>query len=88
MSASAGALPVINRLTHEDHFVKGSELIEQGHYEGPDGKKVDKEKMYKQAMPVLITRNHEQGIARAFARGGKSGVTNYIKRMRQIVEAN
>lgn len=86
MAKAVSAMPVMTTLTQEEHYVKGTELIEQGHYEDPDGNKIDPEKMYRQMMPVIIARNHEKGFMKAFAQGGREGVTNYIKRMRQKVE--
>jgi len=86
IEATADELPVINNFTTETHFVKGSELIEQGHTEKEDGSPIDPEAMYKQKMPVLITSNHTNGMKRAFIKGGKKGVTEYIRKVRQMVE--
>ena len=85
MATMVANMPLMTTLTQEEHYVKGQELIDQGHTE-QDGIKIDPEKMYRQMMPVIMARNHEKGFMKAFAQGGREGVTNYIKRMRQKVE--
>ena len=85
MQAMISNMPLMSTLTQEEHYVKGAELIAQGHTE-QDGIKIDPDKMYRQMMPVVIARNHENGFKKAFAQGGREGVTNYIKRMREKIE--
>lgn len=88
MAAMLKVMPVVTSLETESHYVKGAELLKQGHYDDPDGNRVDPEKMYRQSMPVIVARNHENRIKRALKRYGREGVTEYIKNVRKIVEAN
>lgn len=88
LAAMVAAMPIVNTLTQEQHIVTGEELIAQGHTEHESGEKVVADAKYKQMMPVVIRRNHEKGLMKAFAKNGREGVTHYIKQIRQIVEAN
>jgi hypothetical protein len=83
----AETIPVVMSHCHEDHYVKGSELIEQGHKELPDGGSIDPEKMYKQKMPVVIARNHENRLKRIYQTHGREGVTHYINEIKKIAAA-
>lgn len=88
IAACMAELPTITHLTNEKHYVKGTELLDQGHYEDPEGKKIIADAQYKQAMPVIMSRNHQRGMQAAFAKKGRAGVTDYLARMRKIVESN
>lgn len=75
-------MPIVTTLTQEKHFVKGEELIAQGHDD------VDPNKTYEQNMPVVIARNHLNRMKRAFTNDKQNGMKNYIASVTQIVKAN
>lgn len=88
ISQLAGQLPIVWEHTHEDHFVDGAELIEQGQYELSDGTKVVAGITYKQAMPVMIAKNHERRLRKAYQKNGNEGLIKYITDIKNIVNDN
>lgn len=81
-------MPKVNTLTQEQHIVTGSELLEQGHFENAGGEKVNKDATYNQMMPVIVQDNHDRRIKRAFKKGGRDGVTQYLKSVNKTVANN
>jgi hypothetical protein len=82
MRGLVASLPMVMQETHEVHRVKGEVLLEQGH----DAEEVKPEAIYMQQMSVLIAFNHEKRLQAAYSKGGRNGVTEYIKLIRKIVE--
>jgi hypothetical protein len=78
----AATLPTIMRNTHEVHYVKGSELIEQGHTEC-GGKAINPEGMYVQNMPVMIAINHARNLKKVFQKYGERGARIYMQVMNE-----
>jgi hypothetical protein len=73
--------------TSEQHFVQGSELIDQGMYEDPaTGKKIIPDVMYMQDMPVLISVNHKRRLKEAFKNKGTDGIASYIDSVTNLVK--
>ena len=77
-------MPIVTRLTLEKHQVTGAELIDQGHNKS----EIDPNKVYAQNMPVVIARNHLNGLKRAFKADPKKGLGNYIASVTKIVNKN
>lgn len=72
-------LPSIEKLIHEYHIVKGSDLIaEYGTNELPDGTIIDPDKTYKVPMPVITEINHKKNIKYIYGKGGVKGTAIYI----------
>jgi hypothetical protein len=59
--------------------ISGDELMLTGIQE-VKGKRVEKGKMYRMPVPVIIKVNHEHKLKLAWLRGGKQGVKNYLGR--------
>ena len=78
----------INESTHEKHFMKASEMLENGHCPAYEDGKIDKDKMYQVNMPVLIIQNNQRRMKRAFLRNGAEGVKNFLNKNLQVVQSN
>lgn len=81
-------MPVVTKLVHEDHIVKGDELIAQGHFEIKSGLRVDPDKTYKQPMPVIMARNHEKRLKKIYKKHGRDGISSYVNEIKSIAAAN
>lgn len=82
----ANTLPMVNTITHEDHYLKGSEILEWGTITEINGKKINPEEMYKVSEPVLIARNHQRRMKKAFLKNGADGIGHYLKGVLKIAE--
>lgn len=84
----AAEMPVIFRQSVEKHFVKGSELLEQGitdlpnpranEFGQPERVPVIAGMTYVQPMPVQIAINHKRKLKNVLKSYGISGVHSYV----------
>jgi len=88
LKSLAANLPAINRSSHEEHHLKGSEILSWGTVREIDGKPIDPEKTYLYNYPVLMVQNNARRIKRAFLSNGPEGIKSVLQNTLNIVESN
>lgn len=88
IKALAKNIPMINEASHEQHRMKGSEILEWGTIKEIDGKPIDPDKEYNFNYPVMMVQNNARRMKRAFVRNGPEGIKNYMNHTLNVVQSN